>query len=171
MLLNKNNSVRKGRKNLLLFIGFVFFTFLFACRKEHVSNDICDCADSQSTYIVDTITLTIPNLFTPNGDCVNDHWVIKNIDKFPDNKVKITRPGLFGGSVYESTGYHQDWDDGKNNKKGLLKEGKYRYEITVNGQIINGFVCVYYGSIEPDSYDCLNACVVSDPTDPMLTGR
>ncbi len=156
---------------LPLFILFAFITFLFACRKEHVSNDICDCADSQSTYVVDTITLTIPNLFTPNGDNINDMWRIKNIDKFPDNKVKITRPGLFGGTVYESIGYFQDFSGEKSSNKKALKEGKYKYEITVNGQIISGFVCIYNGSTETDNYDCLNACVLSDPTDPMVTGH
>ena len=143
-------------------------TFLLACRKEHVSNDICDCADSQSTYIIDTITLTIPNLFTPQGDGVNDYWIIKNIDKFPNSKIKVSRPGLFGGIVYEANGNSEFWQGENSNKKGL-KDGKYKYEIKVNGKVINGYVCIYRGDIEPDSYDCLNACVLSDFSDPMLT--
>ena len=142
--------------------------FLIACRKEHVSNDICDCADSQSTYVIDTITLTIPNIFTPNGDCLNDYWVIKNIDKFPDSKIKLTRPGILGGIVYESTGNNLYWNGEKDDKRGL-KEGKYKYEIAIKGKAINGFVCIYRGSTNLENQDCIKRCVTIDMHDPLIS--
>ncbi|NTW31925.1 MAG: hypothetical protein HGB12_04765 [Bacteroidetes bacterium] len=155
-------------KQKIIFILIACLTFLFACKKEHVSNDICDCADSQSKYVVDTITLTIPNLFTPQADGCNDFWVIDNIDKFPDSKIKVTRPGFLGGTVYESTGSNQFWKgDSGNNKEGI-KDGKYKYEITINGQTISGFVCIYRGNIKLKNQDCIKSCITSYPYDPMI---
>jgi len=143
-----------------IFLLTALILSLLACRKEHVKNDICDCADSQSTVIIGSDTLIIPNLITPNGDGYNDMWRIINIDKFPDCKVKVTRPGLFGGTVFESTGYTQMWDG--SNKK----EGKYKYEITINGQTYKGFVCIYRGRTL-NNYNCINACVKIDAGDPI----
>jgi gliding motility-associated-like protein len=148
---------------------FILFTsiliVLCACRKEHISNDICDCASSKSTIVIDTITLTIPNLITPNSDGFNDAWQIKNIDKFPDCKIKVMRPGVFGGIVFETTGASQIWFGDKKNSKSL-KEGKYKYEITINGQTYTGFVCVFGLDSKPESNDCLKSCVVSNQGDP-----
>ena len=154
-------------KRQIFLILTILITFLLACRKEHVSNDICDCASSQSTIVIDTITLTIPNLITPNSDGQNDAWQIKNIDKFPDAKIKVTRPGLLGGTVFESVGYKQDWGGDKKNNK-VLKEGKYKYEITINDQAYTGFVCVFGLDSKPESYDCLKSCVVTNQGDPYV---
>jgi len=143
------------------------FLLLTACKKTHLKNDVCDCADSQSTFVVDTITLTIPNLFTPNDDGINDTWLIININKFTDAKVKVIQPGLFGGTVFESSGNIQAWD-GENNGHNL-KDGKYKYEITVaNGQTFTGYVCKYNGLTQPKNSDCLKNCVTIDRNDPVV---
>jgi gliding motility-associated-like protein len=140
------------------------------CKKKHVSNDICDCAASESSFVVDTITLTVPNIFTPNGDLKNDVWKINNIEKFPDCKIKITRPGLLGGIVFESTGYggNQYWDGGKKNIDQGYKDGKYKYEIIIGDKIFSGFVCIVRGLIEPDNRECIESCLVIDQGDPIL---
>ncbi len=52
--------------------------------------------------------LVIYNTFTPNGDLVNDFWVIDNIDKYPDNVIKVYNRN--GHVVFESTNYNNDWD-------------------------------------------------------------
>jgi gliding motility-associated-like protein len=145
------------------------FLLLIACKKTHLKNDFCDCADSQSTYVIDTITLTIPNLFTPNADLINDFWRPININKFSDSKVKVTRPGLLGGTVFESSNPILYWDAQHNNKN--LQEGKYKYEITINGQIITGYVCIYRGFKKYDkieNFDCLKNCVPEQTGDSIL---
>ena len=107
--------------------------------------------------------ITIPNLFTPNGDGMNDQWIIINFDKFPNSSVKVKRTGIFGGTVYESTGTMQ-WNGQHNGK--LLKDGKYKYEATINGNTYTGYVCIYTGSVKPDN-DCIESCSVLDQGDPL----
>lgn len=85
---------------------------------------------------VETIVynLEIPNVFTPNGDGFNDMFVIKNLDKYPENSLLIADRN--GKIVYERNSYMNDWDaqsvpDGtyyyilsykdKTNSKGLIK--------------------------------------------------
>jgi gliding motility-associated-like protein len=151
----------------IILMCFVFVAIVSACRKTHVSNDICDCANSQSTFYIGSDTLIVPNLFTPNGDGQNDEWFITNLDKFPGIKIKVSRPGLFGGTVYNYTSDNPYWngDKGKNN---LYKEGKYKYEITVNGQTLTGYICIFRGKVNIDNHDCLKACKVIDQNDPVI---
>jgi gliding motility-associated-like protein len=51
---------------------------------------------------------TLPNVFTPNGDGINDTWVLPNINLYPDCTVKIFNRG--GQQVFNSIGYGTPWD-------------------------------------------------------------
>jgi len=159
-----NTNLNYVKTNLLLIVFvMLFFT---ACRKTHVTNDICDCANTQSTYIIDGDTLFVPNLFTPNGDGLNDQWYIKNIDKFSGITIKVNRPGLLGGLLYEYKGNGSFWD-GDNDKRGY-KDGKYKYQITYNGSEYSGYVCIYRGDTKLKNDDCLKSCVIHDINDPVV---
>ncbi|MEQ7799547.1 gliding motility-associated C-terminal domain-containing protein [Pedobacter sp. ASV1-7] len=47
------------------------------------------------------------NMITPNGDGVNDTWIVKNIHLYPNNELKIyDREGRL---VYETFGYNNTW--------------------------------------------------------------
>ena len=50
--------------------------------------------------------ITIYNVMTPNGDGLNDIFMIQNIDRFPDNKVQIFN--RWGVEVYSTEGYSID---------------------------------------------------------------
>ncbi len=50
----------------------------------------------------------IPELFTPNGDKVNDYLVIGGLDKYPENTLSIYN--RWGNKVYEKEGYKNDWN-------------------------------------------------------------
>jgi gliding motility-associated-like protein len=68
------------------------------------------------------------NILTPNGDGLNDKWVIKNIQLYPNNEVLIFDKA--GRLIYRKQGYNNDWD-GKLN--GLpLKDDVYLYIIKFN---------------------------------------
>tara|TARA_R110000782_G_scaffold237188_1_gene323540 strand:- start:276852 stop:279407 length:2556 start_codon:yes stop_codon:yes gene_type:complete len=68
------------------------------------------------TLIIDVINeLIIPNVFTPNGDGVNDNLVFKNLHAFPDNKLIVLN--RWGKTIFEKTGYQNDWN-GANNSDG-----------------------------------------------------
>lgn len=100
------------------------------------SEDGCMAADSVFVKVLKTPT--IPNVFTPNGDGVNDRWEIKYIDSYPGAVVKIFN--RYGQAVFESVGYSKPWDGTYNGKQ--VPAGTYYYLIDPkNGrQTISGFV-------------------------------
>lgn len=92
------------------------------------------------TVIVD-YKLVPNNLVTPNGDGVNDKWVIPNIDMYPDNEVMVYDKA--GRAVFSKRGYNNEWDGTVNGK--LLKEDAYFYVIKFNkdGALpIRGYVSI-----------------------------
>jgi gliding motility-associated-like protein len=92
------------------------------------------------TVIVD-YKLVPNNLVTPNGDGVNDRWVIPNIDMYPENEVMVYDKA--GRAVFAKRGYNNEWDGTVNGK--LLKEDAYFYVIKFNkdGALpIRGYVSI-----------------------------
>lgn len=76
--------------------------------------------------------IEIPTAFTPDGDNVNDDWIIKNIDEvIPNNVVSIYN--RWGEKIYESTkgNYEIHKWDGKLNGKNLPVDSYY-YIIEYN---------------------------------------
>ena len=79
--------------------------------------------------------------FSPNGDGINDFWMIKGIEAFPDNEVKIFN--RWGNLVFETRNY----DNNNVTWRGLTNKGvpetTYFFFITVKGlQPITGYVVV-----------------------------
>ena len=63
--------------------------------------------DSDNDGIPDT-TLVLPEIFSPNGDGINDQLVIKNIQYFPNNRVYIfSRSGL---ELVQIRNYNNSWN-------------------------------------------------------------
>jgi gliding motility-associated-like protein len=79
--------------------------------------------DDASIRVIERIK--IPNTFTPNGDNVNDLWLIDGLDSY-DSSV-ITVFNRFGQKVFTSIGYAKPWDGMLNNKH--LPLGTYYYII------------------------------------------
>ncbi len=82
--------------------------------------------------------LIIPDVFTPNGDGINDEWEIKNIYFHSFQEVRIYN--RHGEKVYECKNEFIPWD-GKIN--GEIFQGTYFYQITFSGENIrNGQVTI-----------------------------
>jgi gliding motility-associated-like protein len=78
-----------------------------------------------------TLTLAIPNTFTPNGDGINDTWEIKNLNNYPKSTVAIFN--RWGQQVFSSIGYPTPWNG--TYKGSILPSGTYYYIIDPkNGQ-------------------------------------
>ncbi|GAA4313653.1 gliding motility-associated C-terminal domain-containing protein [Nibribacter koreensis] len=59
--------------------------------------------------IADGQGIEIPTGFTPNGDGINDVWVLKNLSTmFP--ACRVTVYNRWGSPVFESRGYQKPWD-------------------------------------------------------------
>lgn len=87
--------------------------------------------------------IIVHNAITPNGDGVNDKWVIEGIQDYPTNTVQVF--DKWGDMVYEKTGYNNDWE-GKG-KSGLLPDGTYYYLIKLNAQNGAGTQNTWTGSL------------------------
>ncbi|WP_210466867.1 gliding motility-associated C-terminal domain-containing protein [Rufibacter roseolus] len=98
---------------------------------------------SGCVYTDEVIVSVIPridptNAITMSGDNINDTWIIRNIEHYPNCRVQIyTR---WGALVFESSGYKQNWDgihDGK-----ALPMGVYYYiiDLGMNEKPISGSI-------------------------------
>ena len=65
-------------------------------------------ADTMLVYIKDCLTLRIPDAFSPNGDGVNDLFVIENILSYPKNSFQVFN--RWGNKVFDQSPYVNDWD-------------------------------------------------------------
>lgn len=76
---------------------------------------------------------------TPNGDGVNDVWIIDNIKLFPENTVQIFN--RWGNEVYYETDYdnvERVWDGTGND--GDLASATYFYVVIIEGKTFRGWV-------------------------------
>lgn len=98
------------------------------------------CDTTYKDYInVLPVKLKIPNIFTPNGDGINDYFEIGYGDEGkPINDLskyflssKLVIFNRWGRIVYESKDYKNDWDGGK------LPDGTYFYVLECKGQTDN----------------------------------
>jgi gliding motility-associated-like protein len=81
--------------------------------------------------------LFIPNIFTPNGDGLNDYFQIIGLDEFVENKLDIVNK--YGKVVFSQENYHNTW-----NGEGLAND-IYYYTLKLkredgNTSVLNGFV-------------------------------
>ena len=70
--------------------------------------------------------LSIPNLFTPNGDGVNDMFVIEGLEGYSSPRLVVRDKN--NRIVYQSANYRNNWDGGS------CPEGVYSYEFTFTYQ-------------------------------------
>jgi gliding motility-associated-like protein len=80
----------------------------------------------------------IPNVFTPNGDGINDTWQIKHLVSYPGCTVEVyTR---YGQLIFQSTGYGNPWNGTANGKP--VPAATYYYIINPKNGLkpMSGFV-------------------------------
>ena len=105
---------------------------------------------STSTYTLaphhDTLSIRVPNVFSPNGDGVNDFWSIVIYDYgVALLDLQTTVYDRWGDEVFQSTNVNQVWLGHTKTGK-ICSNGSYFYVITyINGQTnnqeqLNGFV-------------------------------
>ncbi|MGQ0830011.1 MAG: gliding motility-associated C-terminal domain-containing protein [Bacteroidota bacterium] len=82
-------------------------------------------------------SFSIPNVFTPNNDQINDTWYVKI-----SGNVKIFDCFIYdrwGIKVYESNMPYKDWD-GRMTNGIRCSSGVYYYIIQINDKLISGYL-------------------------------
>lgn len=68
----------------------------------------CINQDTVRVEVINGDKLFFYSAFTPNGDGENDFFYIGNLDKFPDNNLKIYN--RYDKMIFSATNYKNDWD-------------------------------------------------------------
>ncbi|MGQ7857366.1 MBG domain-containing protein [Pedobacter sp. WC2501] len=100
----------------------------------------CVSSASITIKINEDYKLVANNILTPNGDGINDTWLVQNIDMYPNNEVRIFDRN--GREMYSKKSYDNSWNGtiGGND----LAEGTYYYIITYgpNKLVQKGFITI-----------------------------
>jgi gliding motility-associated-like protein len=88
---------------------------------------------------VQEFELKVYNVFTPNGDGVNDKYEIPNLDRYISNHLYVFN--RWGELVYEKENYNGEWDGGRQ------PDGVYFYVLKCQGfweeDVFRGSVSIY----------------------------
>ena len=78
----------------------------------------------------------IPNIFTPNGDGINDLFTIPCLSTTQTGELIVFN--RWGDVVYETDKYHNQWDGTHNGQP--LPDGTYFYILRANGEETQGSI-------------------------------
>lgn len=112
------------------------------CGLDSLEYRICNMVGCDTAWAIIDIqcnndTLCIFNGISPNGDSVNDTWVIKGIENFPNNRVEVYN--RWGNVVFRMDGYRGTWSGTWNGV--VLPIGTYYYVVDLgDGQVFRDFL-------------------------------
>lgn len=84
------------------------------------------CPAKSAEFLLLVNPLSIPDGFSPNGDMVNDNFVIRGIESFATRELAIFN--RWGNEVFRSASYNNEWD-GAN-----LADDTYYYSLNLGDQ-------------------------------------
>ena len=99
------------------------------------------CVVTRRVWVFVFEPISIYDAFTPNGDGINDDWVIERIEDFPQCSINIF--DRWGQLVYTSVGYPIPWDGTRNGNP--LTAGNYYYVIELNNDEVD--TTLFTGSV------------------------
>jgi gliding motility-associated-like protein len=106
-------------------------------------SDSCSQKDTAMVSIrISEPPFFLPQGISPNGDGVNDRFVINGLEAYPNSSLTIfSRDGL---TVYDCSDYQNDWVGVQNNQRNGIRtvpSGTYYYLLRLGGtsRIIKGF--------------------------------
>jgi gliding motility-associated-like protein len=98
------------------------------------------CVSTDDLFVKVLRAPMVPNAFSPNGDGINDTWVIEYLDSYPGCTIEVY--DRYGKRVFFSEGYKTAWNGTSNGKP--LPVGVYYYIINPkNGrQLMSGSLTI-----------------------------
>lgn len=121
---------------------YTSFTFMVEDVNGVQSSDIIVSIN----VIPEEINLLVSEGFSPNGDDVNDLWYIRDIDKFPNNRIQIYN--RWGGLVKTFEGYDNEgrvWRGESDAGSQQVTDGSYFYIISLGdgSKPLQGYVVLH----------------------------
>ncbi|RBQ05529.1 MBG domain-containing protein, partial [Pedobacter miscanthi] len=158
---NKGTDISKGETALLTATGGTGYswstasgiisgqnTAVLTVRPAQTTTYTVRVTNASGCISVQNITIKINedykvvanNILTPNGDGVNDTWIVQNIDMYPSNEVRIFDRN--GRQMYSKKGYDNSWNGTIGGNE--LAEGTYYYIITYGPDklVQKGFITI-----------------------------
>jgi len=108
--------------------------------------DVNMCAKDISVTVTEDSCngINIHDAITPNGDGINDVWIIEGLQDYPKNTVQVF--DKWGNLLYEQNNYNNDWG-GHGSNGALLPDGTYFYLVKLNAENIYGGKNLFTGAI------------------------
>jgi gliding motility-associated-like protein len=105
--------------------------------------DINNCTSTATaTITVIPYCIKVRDAFTPNGDGINDKWLVTNGAPCTSQIIAAVF-NRYGQQVYKSENYQDNWDGTYNGKP--VPDGTYYYAITF--RLINGITITIKGDV------------------------
>tara|TARA_R110000850_G_scaffold149043_12_gene271512 strand:+ start:48 stop:1028 length:981 start_codon:yes stop_codon:yes gene_type:complete len=127
----KNNRILTWTKETLSANSMEVFSLLVRADTEgeitniayaYSSNTEVDSTNNSSSARHNQLEFEVTNVFTPNGDGINDFWIIEGLNEiFTSNELFIVN--RWGVEVFKASNYQNDWN-GEN-----LIGGTYYYQF------------------------------------------
>lgn len=95
------------------------------------------CPESRDTLLITFEGVQIPTGFSPNGDGINDLFVIRGIESFPDAKISVFN--RWGERVWEKSNYRNDWN-GTNQNNQPLSDDTYFFVLEYAGKSSSNYL-------------------------------
>ena len=82
--------------------------------------------------------------FTPNGDGINDTWIIPGINNYPNNLVRVYN--RWGHEVFVARKYQNNWTGKYKKNSSKLPSGSYLYVIDLGdgSAVQRGWIFINY---------------------------
>ncbi len=114
-----------------------------------VTNSYMCSASGTILIVVDCDSLIIPDGFSPDGDGVNDLFVIDGLEKYPGTSLEVFN--RWGNVIYSTSDYDNSWDaiassNGITLGEGKVPPGTYFYILKLGVTEINktGYLIIRY---------------------------
>ncbi|SFE97107.1 gliding motility-associated C-terminal domain-containing protein [Chitinophaga sp. CF118] len=98
----------------------------------------CTASDEMKVTVYKPVK--IPNAFSPNGDHINDTWMITNLADYRNSTLEVFN--RYGQIVYKSTGYDRPWDGTYNGKQLPLATYYYVIKLKDGSAPLTGYVVI-----------------------------
>ncbi len=109
-----------------------------------------DCDNDGIANYIDFIDdcpdrVLVAETFSPNGDGINDYFVIPLISEHPQNELTVFN--RWGAQVYSKVNYDNSWDGRSSSStlnSDILPEGTYFYVLKLDdgSRVLKGFIYI-----------------------------